>query len=87
MIQVKSAATLGGGRRHLSESEIKYHAIVHVGRWYTLQGFLQFSPTNLMLVGFQDHSGEVAGASGQLEVLIIGPPDGGRQVPHLKVAK
>ena len=55
----------------MSKSEIKYHAIVHVGRWYTLQGFLQFSPTNVMLAGLQDHSGKVAGASGELEVDVV----------------
>ena len=56
----------------MSKSEIKYHAIVHVGRWYTLQGFLQFSPTNVMLAGLQDHSGKVTSASGELEIFLIG---------------
>ena len=37
-----------------------------------------------IIVGLHNHSGEVAGASGEVEVLLIVPPCGGRQVPHLK---
>ena len=40
-----------------------------------------------IIVGLHNHSGEVAGASGEVEVLLIVPPCGGRQVPHLKNCK
>ena len=40
-----------------------------------------------IIVGLHNHSGEVAGTSGELEVLLIVPPCGGGQIPHLKNCK
>ena len=36
-----------------------------------------YLPTNVMLVGLEDHSGKVASASAELELLLIGPPGRG----------